>query len=59
MTILGRRVSVVSYGWQRGHVLAQLTVASQYGRGLTTAAIRFAHLEDERVKAYGANQALG
>ena len=59
MTILGRRVSVVTYGWQRGHLLAQLTVASEYGRGLTTATLRFAHLEDQRVKAYGSNHALG
>jgi hypothetical protein len=59
MTILGRRVSVVTYGWQRDHILAQLTVASEYGRRLTTAAVRFARLEDQRLKAYGANQALG
>ena len=51
-TLAGSPVIIVFYGWQRGHTLGHLTVASQSGTGLVAAAMRMARLEDAHLRAF-------
>jgi hypothetical protein len=51
VTLSGVRVAVVGYGWQRGHTIGHLSVASQTGTGLVAAAMRLARLEDAHFRA--------
>ncbi len=52
VTLSGVRVAVVGYGWQRGHTIGHLSVASQTGTGLAAAAMRMARLEDAHLRAF-------
>jgi hypothetical protein len=51
-TIAGYPAIIVFYGWQRGHTIGELTVASQSGTGLFAAAMRMARLEDAHLRAF-------
>lgn len=50
LTLSGVRVAVVGYGWQHGHSIGHLTIASQTSKGLDAVAMRMAQLEDAHLR---------
>jgi hypothetical protein len=52
ITISGVPFMIVGYGWQRGHTIGHLSVASQTRTGLEAVAMRMARLEDAHLSTF-------